>query len=76
MTVSGILRPKGVCGLQIDRKFELFFAARRMGGAKRYPSIQFITLMGFARGSTHPGCWTLSEAANPSQLRFALFAIP
>jgi hypothetical protein len=26
MTVSGISRPKGVCGLQIDHKFELIFA--------------------------------------------------
>jgi hypothetical protein len=28
-------------------------AARRMGGAKRYPSIAFIEMMGFAKRSTH-----------------------
>src|SRR5258708_40108990 len=27
---------------------------RRMGRAKRYPSLVFVKLMGFARGSTHP----------------------
>jgi hypothetical protein len=37
MTVSGILRPKGVCGLQIDRKFELIFRSAQDGWSEAIP---------------------------------------
>jgi hypothetical protein len=36
--------------------------ARRMGGAKRYPSIAIHGSMGFAKGSTHPTSCGISHA--------------
>jgi hypothetical protein len=34
-----------------------------MGGAKRYPSLQFAKEMGFAKGSTHPTRWDYPQKA-------------
>jgi hypothetical protein len=41
-------------------------AARRMGGAKRYPSIVICENDGLRKGSTHPTNSTSSESATPS----------
>jgi predicted HTH transcriptional regulator len=46
--------------------------ARRMGGAKRYPSIAIHGSMGFAKGSTHP----TSCVATPNYAQAILYALP
>jgi hypothetical protein len=51
--------PRKASRLDVSNGFRLCensdFEARRMGGAKRYPSFSE-TAMGFAKGSTHPTC--------------------
>ena len=57
MTVAGILRPKGVCGLQIDRKFELFFRSAQDGWSEAIPINAVYNADGFRKRLNQPTCY-------------------